>query len=223
MTIPSLHLALNVAMFTTELGLCTHQEEPKLLFFAKEEGQLQSSRFVPLLEQLLLQAGKSYRDIQQISVTTGPGSFTGIRLGLAAVTALAMASENNIKIAGISCFDVLHEAARQEAASLPILTVIDGKRAELYWQWQEGDTILTGCDTAVDLYQHWHKTPLCITGNAPFILQQQEELLSSLWKIYPQPQLSLRYLAKRGYQQPLPAGEYPIPLYARNADVTMPR
>ncbi|MBR6483694.1 MAG: tRNA (adenosine(37)-N6)-threonylcarbamoyltransferase complex dimerization subunit type 1 TsaB [Clostridiales bacterium] len=55
------------------------------------EKKTHSEVFMPLLDRAMKKAGKDYSEIDAIAVTVGPGSFTGIRIGLSAVKGIAYA------------------------------------------------------------------------------------------------------------------------------------
>jgi tRNA threonylcarbamoyladenosine biosynthesis protein TsaB len=86
-----------------------------------------ASRAVTLLEDvdaLLRQAGARTGDLQGLAVGTGPGSFTGLRVGLA--TARGLALSLGLPVAGVSTLDAL-------AAGAPgALPVIDARRGEVF-------------------------------------------------------------------------------------------
>jgi tRNA threonylcarbamoyladenosine biosynthesis protein TsaB len=86
-----------------------------------------TSRAVTILEDvdaLLRQAGARPGDLEGIAVGTGPGSFTGVRIGLATARGLSLALD--IGVAGVSTLDALAEGA---PGALPI---IDARRREIF-------------------------------------------------------------------------------------------
>ena len=86
----------------------------------------QDRRLVPLTQNVLTQGGVGFTDLNRIAVTTGPGSFTGLRIGLATATGLGFAL--NKPVIGIDRFTVY----RHMQPAPDLLTVIDSRRAELY-------------------------------------------------------------------------------------------
>jgi tRNA threonylcarbamoyladenosine biosynthesis protein TsaB len=93
----------------------------------------QAEALVPAIEATLAEAGLGYADLDRIAVTTGPGSFTGVRVGLATARGLGLAA--GLPVIGIGTAEVLAATARRtEAASGEITVVIDARRAEVYAQ-----------------------------------------------------------------------------------------
>ena len=85
------------------------------------------SRAVTLLEDvdaLLRQAGAQTRELEGLAVGIGPGSFTGVRIGLSTARGLALALD--IPVAGVSTLDAL------AAGSPGALPVIDARRREVF-------------------------------------------------------------------------------------------
>ncbi|MEN3311242.1 MAG: tRNA threonylcarbamoyladenosine biosynthesis protein TsaB [Actinomycetota bacterium] len=86
-----------------------------------------TSRAVTLLEDvdaLLRQAGAHTRELEGIAVGIGPGSFTGVRIGVATARGLALAL--GVPLAGVSTLDAL-------AAGAPgALPVVDARRGEVF-------------------------------------------------------------------------------------------
>jgi tRNA threonylcarbamoyladenosine biosynthesis protein TsaB len=86
-----------------------------------------SSRAVTLLEDvdaLLRQAGTHTREVEALAVGIGPGSFTGVRIGLSTARGLALAL--GVPVAGVSTLDAL------EAGAPGGLPVIDARRSEVF-------------------------------------------------------------------------------------------
>lgn len=54
-----------------------------------EIGQKKAQAVLPMIEELLKETGLTLKDITQIQVNTGPGSFTGLRVGIAVANTLA--------------------------------------------------------------------------------------------------------------------------------------
>jgi tRNA threonylcarbamoyladenosine biosynthesis protein TsaB len=86
---------------------------------------------MPMARALLQRAGSSFEAVDLFAVTTGPGAFTGLRIGLAAVGGLALATGR--PIVGVSAFDALATAVPAgQLAGRPLLVAIDSRRAEPY-------------------------------------------------------------------------------------------
>jgi len=91
------------------------------------EGGTFSARLVPQISALLEKHGLTRQDIGGFAVASGPGSFTGLRVGLAVIKALA-------EILGkpIAAVSLLEAVARSGTAWGRVMTVLDAGRGELY-------------------------------------------------------------------------------------------
>ena len=92
---------------------------------------------MPLLVELMAGAGLGFGDIDRFAVTTGPGSFTGIRVALAAAHGLALGTGK--PIIGVTVFDVIAAQATAIAAFPRLLVAIDSRRAEIFVQRFDGN------------------------------------------------------------------------------------
>jgi tRNA threonylcarbamoyladenosine biosynthesis protein TsaB len=89
------------------------------------------------IEQLLTAAGITAKDLDGFGVTLGPGSFTGLRVGLATVKGLALAAGK--PVAGVSTLQTL--AMQAPHAAVPLCTLLDARKKEVYaghFRWQAG-------------------------------------------------------------------------------------
>ena len=87
---------------------------------------------MPMVQNLMNAANVSFGEIGMIAVSVGPGSFTGVRTGLAAAKGFAQAL--NIPIVGISTLEAIAVEAQKMAAKSPLRVVIDAKRGEVHTQ-----------------------------------------------------------------------------------------
>ncbi len=91
-----------------------------------------AERLMPMVREVMQQANVSFGEIGMIAVSIGPGSFTGVRTGLAAAKGFAQAL--NIPAIGISTLEAIAFEARPFAGSQPLRVVIDAKRGEVHAQ-----------------------------------------------------------------------------------------
>lgn len=92
---------------------------------------------LPLLDQLLGLVGWSLPQVDAFAGVRGPGSFTGVRIGLATLEGFGLAMGK--PVLGLSGLEAL--ALGLPAAALPILAVLDHRRSEVYaavYRWREG-------------------------------------------------------------------------------------
>ncbi len=91
--------------------------------------QKPSSLVLNLCSEVLSESGLDLAQIDCIAYNRGPGSFTGIRLGLGVVQGLSLA--HNIATVGFSTFEILAYPQRQKLNFL--LVVLDARMSEVYW------------------------------------------------------------------------------------------
>jgi tRNA threonylcarbamoyladenosine biosynthesis protein TsaB len=96
-----------------------------------------SVRLIPVIERILGDTGTDLDQIDGIAVTLGPGSFTGLRIGLATAKALALSTEK--PLVGIATLDVL--AANVPYCPLLLCPALDARKGELFaafYRWTDG-------------------------------------------------------------------------------------
>ncbi|MEE9347092.1 MAG: tRNA (adenosine(37)-N6)-threonylcarbamoyltransferase complex dimerization subunit type 1 TsaB [Robiginitomaculum sp.] len=94
-------------------------------------GRGHAEHLAPQVKALLSGVGISPKDISRISVNTGPGSFTGLRVALALAKGMALPA--NIPVIGISGLQVW-AAMADPARERRILSIADVRRGEMFWQ-----------------------------------------------------------------------------------------
>lgn len=92
-----------------------------------------SEKLVPLIDESLRQAGTVIGELDGIAVSIGPGSFTGLRIGLSVAKGLCFASRKPLTAVG-TLEAVAYDSWRREIThdALHILSLIDARRDELY-------------------------------------------------------------------------------------------
>ncbi|MBC2771504.1 tRNA (adenosine(37)-N6)-threonylcarbamoyltransferase complex dimerization subunit type 1 TsaB [Rhizobium sp. AQ_MP] len=96
-------------------------------------GRGHAERLMAMIDEALAQAKLSLADVDRIGVTVGPGSFTGIRVGVAAARGLALAL--GVDCVGVSTLEVL--ACTAPETGKPVLSAINAHRNEVYAQSYE--------------------------------------------------------------------------------------
>ncbi|MEA2197356.1 MAG: tRNA threonylcarbamoyladenosine biosynthesis protein TsaB [Solirubrobacteraceae bacterium] len=100
-----------------------------------------TTQLLPLIAAALEGGGGGWEAVDLIAVGVGPGTFTGLRIGIATARALARARE--IPLVGVSSLHALALGATEEAGSGAVLAVIDARRGEAFAAaWQEGERVL---------------------------------------------------------------------------------
>ncbi len=106
-----------------------------VLASAREEGREQAARLLPVIADVLRTAGVAPRALSLIACTVGPGSFTGVRVGLAAARGLAMAL--GIPLAGIATTAAL--LAQASARDRLAVAAIDSHLGDWFCALRAGD------------------------------------------------------------------------------------
>jgi tRNA threonylcarbamoyladenosine biosynthesis protein TsaB len=93
-------------------------------------GRGHAERLMPMFEAALEEGGVGFADLDRIAVTTGPGSFTGVRVGIAAARGLALALD--IPAVGVCSLDALALPVPGSHKQGTVVAVLDAKRGEIY-------------------------------------------------------------------------------------------
>lgn len=102
--------------------------EKLLALYNIDNGLTQSELLLPMIENLLKELKLSFSDIELFAVSAGPGSFTGVRIGVALLKGLAFGK--NLPCVSISTLEALAENARGLKGI--IVPVMDARRSEFY-------------------------------------------------------------------------------------------
>lgn len=131
-------LAIDTAGPFCSAAVCAPSDPVRPLAAESEEiGRGHAERLMPMIESVLARAGHGYDEIGLIAVTTGPGSFTGLRIGISAARGLALAL--SVPARGSSVLDVLAQQAFNEMNEAATAVVaLDAGRGDLFIQAVRG-------------------------------------------------------------------------------------
>lgn len=186
--------------------------------------QGQAEALIPLIEGVMRDGGADYAALDRIAVTVGPGSFTGVRVGLAAARGLGLAASK--PVIGILTTEALAQAVPQtelDHEGARILSVIDTKRGDVYAQLFDRHLVPLGDPQVLAPAQlaAWIETgPVIVVGDAAAIAISAigPHARLSAAEPFPDPAVIASCAAKR---QPLPTG--PLPVYVRPPDAVIPQ
>lgn len=185
----------------------------------RDLGRGHAEVLVDQIRQLLADAGLKPTDITRVAVTTGPGSFTGQRVGLA--VARTLAASMSVEAVGVGVLDALISEARSlEPNWAAYCAVSDAKRDGAYIKvvGADGSVLLKAGLVAVsDIQRHLNALdqPLAIAGTGASLLN--DEMFMTRCKDLNLSFPSIQTIAEIGHQ--LNASENPAePLYLRDAD-----
>jgi tRNA threonylcarbamoyladenosine biosynthesis protein TsaB len=92
---------------------------------------------MPLIGRVIREAGIGFAALDRIAVTTGPGSFTGLRVGLSAARGIGLAA--NKPVVGLSTLTAYAAPVVGQNAAQPVVSAIDARHDHVYFQVVSGD------------------------------------------------------------------------------------
>ena len=119
-------LALEASAKAASVALM--EDDMLIAQYSQNCGLTHSTTLLPMAEDLLKNTGKCLADVDLIAVSHGPGSFTGIRIGVSTVKGLAWASDK--KCTGVSTLEAM--AWHGLAAGGLVCPVMDARRSQVY-------------------------------------------------------------------------------------------
>jgi tRNA threonylcarbamoyladenosine biosynthesis protein TsaB len=174
--------------------------------FCYDCGRIHSEMIIPSMEKLLRDTGNVFQDIDKFAVSTGPGSFTGIRVGMTAIKTFAQIL--NKPVASVDTLSIL-EKSFVKIKGIKAVPAIDALRCEVYVK--DGTKIvIKNIDMFIkDLKKY--KNRVLVIGDAA--ISYREKLSKGLGRY----SVSLPYIMQMPNAQMLAAMAY---LYAKSMNYT---
>ncbi|MSO96898.1 MAG: tRNA (adenosine(37)-N6)-threonylcarbamoyltransferase complex dimerization subunit type 1 TsaB [Rhodospirillaceae bacterium] len=212
-----------VLAFDTALGACSAglwRDGTVLTQESVVMAQGQAEALMPMIERVMTAAELTYAELDRIAVSVGPGSFTGLRVGIATARGLAMAA--NKPAIGITTTHALADMVpAHERQHRRVLTVIDSKRGDVFAQLFDTHGAAHGeiVNVAYEVLP-----AMCGDGALIVVGDAAERTIAVLGAHAARSSTpnvcSIESLARlASTRSPDPAG--PLPVYARAPDVTL--
>ncbi|WP_449555944.1 tRNA (adenosine(37)-N6)-threonylcarbamoyltransferase complex dimerization subunit type 1 TsaB [Huaxiibacter chinensis] len=90
-----------------------------------------TQRILPLVKQMLDQGNTTLTDLDALAFGRGPGSFTGVRIGIGIAQGLALGA--NLPMIGVSTLATMAQGAWRQTGATRVLAAIDARMGEVYW------------------------------------------------------------------------------------------
>jgi tRNA threonylcarbamoyladenosine biosynthesis protein TsaB len=122
--------ACAAAVLDTDAGKIIAQESQSM-----KRGHAEA--LMPLIARVMKSSGIAFTSLDRIAVTTGPGSFTGLRVGLSAARGIALATDK--PAVGLTTLTAYAAPFVGEHSAHPIISAIDARHDHVYFQVVSGD------------------------------------------------------------------------------------
>ncbi len=224
-------LAFDTTLDTCSVAVVAGAET--LAHRADRLGRGHAEALLPMIEAVMTEAGTGYDGLDLVAVTTGPGTFTGQRIGLAAARGIGLA--RGLPVQGVSTLEVLAWMAGRnglEAADAYVFVAMDARRGEIYGQCFElplppgGNRSAPACLPAADIAGLAPPGPGVIVGSgaplvAPLLKSAQHRLrtpdVPTVADAVAVAELAVMRVMAGGFPK-----EPPAPLYLRAPDAKLP-
>ena len=214
-------LAVDTALGACSAALCMGSEVLAHRLVPMDRGHAEA--VAPMVEAVMAEAKVEFAAVDRLAVTTGPGTFTGQRIGLAFMRGLRLALER--PLIGVSSLAAMTAAACEETGLAQAVALHDARREEVYIQSQGlkdgiSEPRLVGIDAALGLLKQLEGAYALAGTAAP-------RVLSLLGETAPRIRMSTirtpdaRFVAQLAIH--VEPSDLPVkPLYLRPADARLP-
>jgi tRNA threonylcarbamoyladenosine biosynthesis protein TsaB len=192
-------------------------------FAVMERGHAEA--LAPMVEDAMREAGLSYSEIDRLGVTTGPGTFTGQRVGLAFMRGLRIALKR--PLIGVTSLAAMAHQAMHETGAPKAVAIHDARRDEVYFE-VAGLGVGLPAARLMKFHEAVEATVACarnnrlaIAGTAAKRIHEQCAAKGLATTLSTVTAPDARWVAQLCAEMPVPA-EVPRPLYLREPDAKLP-
>jgi len=130
---------------------------------------------MPLVARVMKASGVGFADLARIAVTTGPGSFTGLRVGLSAARGIGLAAQK--PVVGLTTLAAYTAPKVAADGDSPVLAAIDARHGQVYFQFVDGEGAMLVAPRIAPLDEAIAAVPPdvapCLVGNAAAVLAER--------------------------------------------------
>jgi tRNA threonylcarbamoyladenosine biosynthesis protein TsaB len=130
-------LAIDTALDACSAGVLDTDAGKLIALESQPMKRGHAEALMPLIARVIKQAGIAFASFDRIAVTTGPGSFTGLRVGLSAARGIALAASKTV--VGLTTLTAYAAPVVTENAEQPVISAIDARHDHVYFQVVSGD------------------------------------------------------------------------------------
>jgi tRNA threonylcarbamoyladenosine biosynthesis protein TsaB len=130
-------LAVDTALGACSVALLDGEDIRAHIFETMERGH--AERLAPMVDEAMKAAKCDFASLTRLAVTTGPGTFTGQRVGLAFMRGLRLALQR--PLTGVTTLEAMAQAAMDETGQVRAAVIHDARRAEAYLLLKQGAVV----------------------------------------------------------------------------------
>src|SRR6195952_1777179 len=130
-------LAIDTALDACAVGILDTDADRLIAHESQAMQRGHAEALMPLLARVIKDSGLGFAALDRIAVTTGPGSFTGLRVGISAARGIALAADK--PVVGVTTLAAYAAPLLCEHGEHPILSAIDARHDHVYFQMVGGD------------------------------------------------------------------------------------
>jgi tRNA threonylcarbamoyladenosine biosynthesis protein TsaB len=116
---------------SSELASCALLNGPTLLSRSSSGVRTHSQSILPMVQELLAEAGIALSHCDAIAFGSGPGSFTGVRTACGIAQGLAFGA--GLPVVPVVTLPAMAQACREQTGASDVLAVLDARMGEVYW------------------------------------------------------------------------------------------
>jgi tRNA threonylcarbamoyladenosine biosynthesis protein TsaB len=193
-------LAIDTALDACSAGVLDTDAGQLIALESQPMKRGHAEALMPLIQRVMDQSGVAFAILDRIAVTTGPGSFTGLRVGLSAARGIGLAARK--PVVGLTTLTAYAAPVVGQNAEQPIISAIDARHDHVYFQVVSGNGGSLAPPQVASIDEALGASRL----GAPYLVGNAANILADRWpadatppfKVDPQPAPDIAWVAWLG-------------------------